>query len=204
PRERARPLAESGQRPVREGGVHLPVAVPPCALETWFIDRVVEQRPQRRVGEPVVVITEPGGGEPDRQQLDAEVGQRRGDPPRAADPGAGLARHHRPQRSDQPAGRQLPAPRWVSRASLARTFAPQAVAAPLVSGPEVLRPVPAASFSKISVISSTERFLVSGRYRLMKAMASRHKAAKQIMIQARPMPVCQTGNTSMSAKLATQ
>jgi hypothetical protein len=112
PRERARPLTERAQRLVGEGGVHLPVALPPGALKAWFLDRIVEQRPQRRVGEPVVVVTELGGGQADRQQPDVDFGQRRGYPLCAAvpaDPGAGVVRHHRPQRRDQPAGRQFPA-----------------------------------------------------------------------------------------------
>jgi hypothetical protein len=108
PRERARPLTERGQRPVGEGGVHLPVALPPGALKSWFLDRIMEQRPQRRVGEPVVVITELRAGQADRQQPDVEIGQRRGYRLRAAvpaNPDAGVVRHDRPQRRDQPAGR---------------------------------------------------------------------------------------------------
>jgi hypothetical protein len=112
PGERARPLAERGQRAFGEDGVERLVALPPGALEAWFLDRVVQQRPQRRVGEPVVVVAELRGGQPDGQQPDVEPGSVGGIPfgtAVPADPRALVARHHRPQRGDQPAGRQLPA-----------------------------------------------------------------------------------------------
>ncbi len=58
--------------------------------------------------------------------------------------------------------------------------------------------------SKTRTISSTGRPLVSGRNQNTNAMAAAHRAAKQTMTPARLMAFCQTGKTSMRAKLASQ
>src|SRR6266536_3520582 len=67
PRERASPLGYSGEGNVSESGVDLLVALPPGALESWFFDRVMQQRPQRSVGEAVIIVTDLSGGQADRQ-----------------------------------------------------------------------------------------------------------------------------------------
>ncbi len=111
PRQRARPRVKLGERRVREGGVHLPVGIPPGTLESRLLDRVVQQRPEGRVGEAVVVVADLRSGEADRSQLSAEIRQGGRNALRAAvpsHPGAAAARHHRPQRGYQPARRQLP------------------------------------------------------------------------------------------------
>jgi hypothetical protein len=53
-------------------------------------------------------------------------------------------------------------------------------------------------------MSSTGRPLVSGRNQNTKAIAARRSAAKQTSTPARLMAFCQTGKTSISAKLASQ
>ena len=66
PGERIRLLGQGRQRPVGEHRVHVPVGGPPGSLEAGLLDRVVQQRPQRRVGEAVVVVADLGAGQADR------------------------------------------------------------------------------------------------------------------------------------------
>ena len=112
PGDRVRLVVQGRRGPLAEDRVDVPVGVPPGSLEPGLLDRVVQQRPHRRVGEAVVVVADLRGRQPDRQQPDAGVRQRRRHSPGAAvpaDPGTGMRGHHRPQRRDQAARRQLPA-----------------------------------------------------------------------------------------------
>ncbi len=74
PRDRSLAIAERGERRASEGGVHVLVAPPPAALKPRLLDGVVQQRPQGRVGESVVVLAHLGDGQADRQQPGPQPG----------------------------------------------------------------------------------------------------------------------------------
>src|ERR1700726_1323759 len=61
-----------------------------------------------------------------------------------------------------------------------------------------------ASCSKTATACSTDRPFVSGRNLYTNPIATTERTAKDTMTQPSPHAFCQAGNTSMSAKLATQ
>ena len=99
----------------REAGVHGLVGVPPGPVVLRRRDDVVVERPQRGIGEALVVLLDLLCGQGDRHHVDAVGGERLDDlgiriarAPVPADPRTGLAAHDRLERGDEPAGRPLP------------------------------------------------------------------------------------------------
>lgn len=97
---------------LREPLVHLHVAVPPGPVEHRALDDVVVERPERRVGEALVVVADLVGAQRDGVQheavvvelLDVDVGHARPADPRAlARPEERLERRHQPARAGRPA-----------------------------------------------------------------------------------------------------
>ena len=83
------------------------VGLPPVPVVRRRGDDIVVERPQRVVGEALVVVLDVLGRQGHRVQLEAVVLERLGvgvGQPRPADPGALVAAQHRLQRGDQPPG----------------------------------------------------------------------------------------------------
>ena len=110
PHDRTR--GRDGCGPLGELLVHGDVRAPPLLLELRREDRVVVQRPQGGVGEPVVEAPGVVLGEGDRLQVDRPVAERLdrlgGSGP--ADPGGAAAADRRLQRGHEPAGALHPRP----------------------------------------------------------------------------------------------
>jgi hypothetical protein len=69
-------LGDAGGR-VGEAPVDLDVVVPPVTVELRRGDRVVVERPERAVGQPLVVLLDVGFGQGDGMHADAVGGERR-------------------------------------------------------------------------------------------------------------------------------
>ena len=102
-----RPVGGMGGEPPVDGDV----GVPPLAVELRLRHRVVVERPEGGVGEPLVEALDLLGRQGDRVELHAVVVERLQPAlgaARPADPDAVVGPHHRLDRGDQAAGRRPP------------------------------------------------------------------------------------------------
>ena len=105
--------AEAGDARIvgrREMSVDEPVGIPPGAVEGRPLDEPVQQRPERSVGEAVVVRVDLAARQRDGAKLDLEPFDlpRCLDPAVPAHPDAAAGLHRRPQRGDEATVRQPP------------------------------------------------------------------------------------------------
>ena len=71
-----RALRRGARRGLGEAPVDVDVAVPPLAVVDRFDDDVVVQRPQRGVGEALVVVGDVVGGQPHRMHVEVVLDDR--------------------------------------------------------------------------------------------------------------------------------
>ena len=106
-----RTLARRAGGGLREALVHAHVRLPPLLLERRSADGVVIERPERVVGEAVVVLGDLVGRERHGHERDVVVLERRGDvvsQARPSHPGAPAGADHTEHGPHQPAGTGLP------------------------------------------------------------------------------------------------
>ena len=110
PQQRVRPRRL--ERALGEPLVRDRVVVPPAPVDDDAVGKPVEERPERSVGEAVVVALDLGLAERHRHEPGGEVGERVRDSGRAAvpaDPRAGPGLEHRAERRNEPAVGRPPA-----------------------------------------------------------------------------------------------
>ena len=115
--DRGVPAGDLGHH-LGESLVDADVGLPPVPVERGRRDHVVVQRPERAVGEALVVVLDLTGGQTHRVQLQAVLDERLDvgvGQPGPADPGAVAAAQHRLEGGDEATGAALPALRSVGQ-----------------------------------------------------------------------------------------